>query len=239
MAQIRIVDDWLRSPASPASHYRSVMVIAEKWAEQRVLMRAYAESRDQTRPTIMLHGSELAIGPAGIDVNGPWGIHVGEGPDGRAQTVKHGLEEAARRVAGSRGNPPRLADEHQTFDREPTGNWAPGAPRIVPQRSDHRAPQVDYVAPAAAARVPQVQVASFAPAHQPQPMAPSNPDLRLTPVPRPRAGAPRRPAPAVRTPGCCGLERGRGIGVTRSSGFDGAADASAGAALCCSGTDAA
>src|SRR5205807_106834 len=77
MAQIRIVDDWLRSPASPPSHYRSVMVIAEKWAEQRVLMRAYAESRDQTRPTILLHGIELAIGPAGLDLNGPWGIHVG------------------------------------------------------------------------------------------------------------------------------------------------------------------
>ena len=53
-SQIRIVDDWLRSPASPPSHYRSVMVIAEKWAEQRVLMRAYAQSRDQTMPTIML-----------------------------------------------------------------------------------------------------------------------------------------------------------------------------------------
>jgi hypothetical protein len=28
MAQIRIVDDWRRSPASGPSHYRSVMVIA-------------------------------------------------------------------------------------------------------------------------------------------------------------------------------------------------------------------
>ena len=54
MAQIRIVDDWRRSPASGPSHWRSVMVIAEKWAEQRVLMRAYAESRDQLRPTITL-----------------------------------------------------------------------------------------------------------------------------------------------------------------------------------------
>ena len=77
MAQIRLVDDWLRSPASYPTHYRSVMVIAEKWAEQRVLMRAYAQSREQTMPTILLHGVELAIGPAGIDVNGPWGIHVG------------------------------------------------------------------------------------------------------------------------------------------------------------------
>ncbi|MEO6776601.1 MAG: hypothetical protein ABI467_26900, partial [Kofleriaceae bacterium] len=69
MAQIRLVDDWLRSPASYPTHYRSVMVIAEKWAEQRVLMRAYAQSREQTMPTILLHGIELAIGPAGTDVN--------------------------------------------------------------------------------------------------------------------------------------------------------------------------
>src|SRR5882672_495419 len=187
MAQIRIVDDWLRSPTSPPSHYRSVMVIAEK----------YAESRDQTRPTIMLQGTELAIGPAGIDINGPWGIHVGEGPDGRAQLIKQGIEEAARRIAGSKGNPPRLIDEAQTFDREPTGNWAPGAPRLAPQRQDHRAPQVDYVAPATAARVQQVQVASYAPAQQHQPVAPSNPNLRLTPVPRPRAGSHTRPPPRL------------------------------------------
>jgi hypothetical protein len=50
MARIRIVDEWLRSPASPPSHYRSIMVVAERWAEQRVLMRAYADSPDQTRP---------------------------------------------------------------------------------------------------------------------------------------------------------------------------------------------
>ena len=134
MAQIRIVDDWLRSPASPPSHYRSVMVIAEKWAEQRVLMRAYAQSRDQTMPTILLHGIELAIGPAGLDHNGPWGIHVGgDNSDGRAQAVRGALEESARRIAGSKGNPPRLVDESQTFDREPTGNWAPGTPRVLPQ----------------------------------------------------------------------------------------------------------
>src|SRR5271170_7485815 len=100
MAQIRLIDDWLRSPAAQPTHYRSIMVIAEKWAEQRVLMRAYAESRDQTRPTIWLHGAELAIGPAGLDVNGPWGIHVGDHGDGAPQVVKHGLEDAARRVAG-------------------------------------------------------------------------------------------------------------------------------------------
>src|SRR5258706_4244817 len=172
MAQIRLVDDWLRSPASAPSHYRSVMVIAEKWAEQRVLMRAYAQSREQTMPTILLHGTELAIGPAGIDVNGPWGIHVGEGPEGveqRAQTVKNGLEEAARRLAGSKGNPPRLADEEPTFEREPTANLAPGAPKILPRDTmravNQSPPLVDYVTQAAvgAARGPQGQGAAFVP----------------------------------------------------------------------------
>jgi hypothetical protein len=196
MAQIRLVDDWLRSPASPPSHYRSVMVIAEKWAEQRVLMRAYAESRDQTRPTILMHGQELAIGPAGTDIHGPWGIHVGEGPDGpdgRAQEIKHHLEHAARRIAGSKGNPPRLMDEGATFDREPTGNWAPGAPRVVPHRADFRQTPVDFVTPVTAARVPQTHAATFVPqvsAAQVVPSsqavlemsAPSNPDARLTPV---------------------------------------------------------
>src|SRR5262245_9598860 len=108
MAQIRIVDDWLRSPGSGPSHYRSVMVIAERWAEQRVLMRAYAESRDQLRPTIFLQGVELAIGPAGLDLNGPWGIHVGDYPDQRAPGIVAELEAAARALAGSKGNPPRL-----------------------------------------------------------------------------------------------------------------------------------
>ncbi len=208
MAQIRIVDDWLRSPASPPSHYRSVMVVAEKWAEQRVLMRAYAQSRDQTMPTIMLHAVELAIGPAGIDVNGPWGIHAGQHPQMDAQAIKAALEDAARRLAGSKGNPPRLLDESQTFDREPTGNWGPGAPRVLPQRADPRAPAVDYVAPVQAARVPQSQIASYVPqapptqhiVHvQPAVVAPSNPELRKTPVPRRSSGKTRPPPANART----------------------------------------
>lgn len=221
MAQIRIVDDWLRSPASPPSHYRSVMVIAEKWAEQRVLMRAYAQSRDQTMPTILLHAVELAIGPAGLDVNGPWGIHVpAMEPSGfaqaaenvqagmDAQAVKAALEDAARRLAGSKGNPPRLVDESQTFDREPTGNWAPGSPRVLPQRTDHRGPVVEHVAGVAAARVPQSQMATFVPqsppAHhvpgtQPAVAAPSNPELRKTPLPRRSSGKTRPPPSNVRT----------------------------------------
>jgi hypothetical protein len=204
MAAIRIVDDWLRSPASAPSHYRSVMVIAEKWAEQRVLMRAYAESRDQTRPTIMLHGVELAIGPAGLDINGSWGVHVGDPENGRAQHIKEHLEEAARRLAGSKGNPPRLLDEEPTFDREPTANWGPGAPRILPRPPGHPPPAVDYVAPPGAAWVPQAQPATYvgqahAVAHAAQPpaaAAPSNPEQRTAPMPRPRR---QTRQPAVRT----------------------------------------
>jgi hypothetical protein len=180
MAQIRIVDDWLRSPAAGPSHWRSVMVIAERWAEQRVLMRAYAESRDQLRPTIMLHGTELAIGPAGLDLNGPWGIHVGENPEGRAQDIKAQLEITAKRLAGSKGNPPRLADEESPFETDPTANWAPGAPRMLPPRpgaAGSQAPRVEYVTPVGAARIPQAQAASF---------APSNPEQRTTPIPRRR-----------------------------------------------------
>ena len=202
MAAIRFVDAWLRCPGAPPSHYRSVMVIAEKWAEQRVLMRAYAESRDQTRPTILLHGTELAVGPAGLDVNGAWGIHVAD--QAAAPAVKLGLEDAARRIAGSKGNPPRLVDEAQTFDREPTGNWAPGAPRILPQRADHRAPAVDHVAPASAARIPQAQVATVVPhmagaGHHGAVAPPANPELRITPVPRSRGSRTRPPPLGVRT----------------------------------------
>jgi hypothetical protein len=207
MAQIRIVDDWLRSPASPPSHYRSVMVIAEKWAEQRVLMRAYSQSRDQTMPTIMLHGTELAIGPAGIDVNGPWGIHVGQHASMDAQAIKAALEDAARRLAGSKGNPPRLVDESATFDREPTGNWGPGSPRVLPQRADQRGPAIEHVGSVGAARVPQSQIATYVPqsppaqhvAQAPHAMpaqgvaAPSNPELRKTPLPRRSAGKTRPP----------------------------------------------
>ena len=204
MAQIRFVDVWLRAPGAPPSHYRSVMVITEKWAEQRVLMRAYAESRDQTRPTITLYGIELAIGPAGTDVNGAWGVHVGEQNDGAAQQIKFQLEESARRIAGSKGNPPRLADEESTFEREPTANWGPGAPRVLPKRIEGGLPQVDFVQQTNATRVPQQQGATFVPQHQvaahhvpaPAPSAaPSNPELRKTPMPRQRGKT--RPPPML------------------------------------------
>jgi hypothetical protein len=200
MARIRIVDEWLRSPASPPTRYRSVMVVAEKWAEQRVLMRAYAESRDQIRPTIMLHGQELAIGPAGIDTNGPWGIHVQPPSDGRAQELQGQLELAARRLSGSKGNPPRLEDEESTFERKPTNNWAPGTPADPqhPHAAVMPAPTMagGPMGPLAAMRVPPSQAATFipnlpaaevvrGPISAPAMIAtpPSNPGLRKTPVP--------------------------------------------------------
>ncbi len=132
MARIRIIDEWLRSPVAPPSRYRAVMVVAESWSEQRVLMRAFASSGDQTRPTIVLHGLELAIGPAGLEPAGEWGIHVEPPVDGRAQDLRNELELAARRLAGSKGNPPRLADEVSRFENKATHLWAPGTPPDVP-----------------------------------------------------------------------------------------------------------
>src|SRR5262249_27393075 len=120
------------------------------------------------------------------------------------QQIKAALEDAARRLAGSKGNPPRLLDESSTFDREPTGNWAPGAPRVLPQRADPRSPAVDYVAPVSAARVPQAQIATYLPQvpaapQVPQVVAPTNPELRKTPIPR-RGGKTWPPPPlGVRT----------------------------------------
>ena len=178
MARIRIVTDWLRSPASPPSHYRSIMVVAEQWAEQRVLMRAFSESIDQTRPTIVLHGLELAIGPAGTDPHGPWGIHVQPPADGRAQELAQQLELAARRMAGTRGNPPRLEDELSAFERKRTNNWAPGAPRDIPGDGAQQpyyepqiaasqrmptppAPALGFGTPPPAERVPMVPQAQY------------------------------------------------------------------------------
>ncbi|MGE0869261.1 MAG: hypothetical protein AB7P03_11885 [Kofleriaceae bacterium] len=206
MAQIRFVDVWVRSPGAPPSQHRSVMVIAEKWGEQRVLMRAFSESRDQTRPTITLHAVELAIGPAGLDLDGPWGIHVDEPHlDGRAQQIKQQLEASARRLAGSKGNPPRLLDESTTFDRHPTANWGEGSPRLLPKRPDAVQTQVDFVTPVGAARVPQSQAVTFVPQAQfavhraPVTVgssAPSNPELRKTPIPRAKHRTSTKPPPA-------------------------------------------
>ncbi|RMH39529.1 MAG: hypothetical protein D6689_16315 [Deltaproteobacteria bacterium] len=129
MARIRIVDAWRRNPTAPPVYGRAVMVVAETWAEQRVLMRAFRACRDQTRPAIVLRGAALAIGPAGVEPHGPWGIHVDRDEPGRAQQLRAELERAARRLAGARRNPPRLADEESAFERKPTNLWSPGAPR--------------------------------------------------------------------------------------------------------------
>jgi hypothetical protein len=235
MARIRIVDEWLRSPASPPTHYRSVMIVAEKWAEQRVLMRAFAESRDQVRPTIVLHGQELAIGPAGVDPNGPWGIHVQPPSDGRAQELAQQLEIAARRLSGSKGNPPRLVDEESTFERKPTNNWAPGTPPDAPHVA-MPAPAMPAPAPyipvqpmpmmPAVAHVPASQAATYIPNHQaaelvhagamvaPQMIAtaPSNPSLRKTPVPIPaeRLHRARTPTGPVSRGTALGYQSGAG-----------------------------
>ncbi|HLL22025.1 MAG TPA: hypothetical protein VK427_07835, partial [Kofleriaceae bacterium] len=89
-------------------------------------------------------------------------------------------------------------DEEPTFDREPTANWGPGAPRILPKRAEHHVPQIDYIHQIGAARVPQGQspamIAQPAPvhvAHAHHPLhhemrAPSNPEVRQTPVARQR-----------------------------------------------------
>lgn len=185
MARIRIVEQWLRSPASPVTHWRSIMVVAEQWSEQRVLMRAYAESADQTRPTIVLHGVELAIGPAGTDAHDAWGIHVHPQEDGRAQEIAEALRLAARRLAGSKGNPARLEDEASSFERKRTDNWAPGTPRAVPgspaDSGVYFEPMVaSYVPGQSATYIPQSGIPQGPPIVA---SAPANPQQRLTPLP--------------------------------------------------------
>ncbi len=88
-------------------------------------MRAFASCADQTRPTINLHGEELAIGPASTDPHGEWGIHVQPPVDGRAQELREALQLAARLLAGSKGNPPRLQDEQPEFEERATNSWDP------------------------------------------------------------------------------------------------------------------
>jgi len=153
MALIRVTEEWLRSPAAASpTRTRSVMVVADTWAEQKVLMRAYASSEDQTRPAIVLNGSALAIGPASADPHGPWGIHVDHGSEGRAQELRDLLKQSARRVAGTKGNPPRLADEVSDFDKRQTNLWAPGGARDRESQGPASATPQEPVAPAPATR---------------------------------------------------------------------------------------
>lgn len=92
---------------------------------------------------------------------------------------------------------------------------------MLPKRPDAhaQAPQVDYVHQAGAARVPQVQQAQFVPQvqiaahHVPAAApsaAPSNPELRKTPMPRARKGLTRPPpmSPHART--ALGYQSGSG-----------------------------
>lgn len=196
MARIRIVDAWLRCPTAHPTYQRAVMVVAEAWAEQRVLMHAYTSSPDQTRPTIALHGAELAIGPAGTDAHGPWGIHVEPPAEGRAQKLRDELELAARRLAGSKGNPPRLMDEESPFDRKRTNHWAPGTPPDLPAGS--ASPYYEPSAPAA----PAAPALHDAPAPWPAAPAPwPAPPSPAAPAPWPAPQGPATPALAAPAPG--------------------------------------
>jgi hypothetical protein len=180
VARIRIIDEWLRSPVSSPSRHRAVMVVAESWSEQRVLMRAFASCSDQTRPTIVLHGQELAIGPAGTDPHGEWGIHVEPPVDGRAQELRGQLELAARRLAGAKGNPPRLVDETSRFDNKATHLWAPGTPPDPPIGAGGTAHGFSYYEPTTVAPPSNSPVI---PSAAPRPaLAPASPFTRLTPV---------------------------------------------------------
>jgi len=226
MPRIRIVDEWLRFPGAPPTRWRSVMVVADVWGEQRVLMRAYAECQDQTRPTIVLHGAELAIGPAGTDSDASWGIHVHPPADGRAQEISDQLVLAARRLAGSKGNAPRLQDEQSSFDRKRTDNWAPGTPRADEAGSSSSRPYYEpmvaasqvaapayagaydhaaMVAAQSATVIPYQPQADYVsqsgvPIGQPIVAAPAhNPQLRLTPVPMMAAAAQGEPAASEST----------------------------------------
>jgi hypothetical protein len=183
VARIRIIDEWLRSPVSAPSRYRAIMVVAESWGEQRVLMRAFQNSPDQTRPTIVLHGAELAISPAGPTPHGEWGIHVEPPVDGRAQELRQQLELAAARLAGGR-KPARLEDEKSQFEAKRTNYWAPGSP------ADRRSHQVDGPPPGA----PRYEPALVAPPQSSTYIPSAAPALPATVIVPPVAAA-RAPAP--------------------------------------------
>lgn len=207
MARIRIVDAWLRYPHAQPSYSRAVMVTADTWAEQRVLMHAFTTSPDQTRPTIMLYGSQLAIGPASLDPHGVWGIHIEPPVDGRAQQLRTELELAAKRLAGSKGTPARLLDEEPEFDRRRTNHWAPGQPRALPDNAAATAyyepggqqPQDAPPAHAYPPPAPPLVAADAPPAHAYPPPAP--PPAAPPAAPPPASAAPpgARPSPYPNT----------------------------------------
>jgi hypothetical protein len=213
VARIRIIDEWLRSPVSPPFRHRAVMVVAESWSEQRVLMRAFAACGDQTRPTIVLHGVELAIGPAGVDAHGEWGIHVEPPVDGRAQDLRGELELAARRLAGSRGNPPRLADEVSRFENKATHLWAPGTPPAAQAAPPPGPFGHGYYEPAE--RVPRSGRPRLVPGNTRPPFAP--PD-RATVIASP-AGEGHAPPGPMSGPMAPAAPAGPGVGARTQPGF--------------------
>lgn len=228
MARIRIIDEWLRSPVSSPSRHRAVMVVAESWSEQRVLMRAFAGCSDQTRPTIVLHGQELAIGPAGTDPHGQWGIHVQPPVDGRAQELRGQLELAARRLAGTKGNPPRLVDETSRFDNKATHVWAPGAPPD-PIGAGATAHGFGYYEPAAVAppsdspiipsAAPRPPLAAAAPLAQLAPVADRPTITHMTPVPVAPARRPGSRTDQHWVVGAAPARRTGAIGARTEPGF--------------------
>ncbi len=172
------------------------MIVADTWAEQKVLMRAYQGCRDQARPSIILQGTALAMGPASPDPHGPWGVHVDDERDGRAQELRDQLEASAARMAGT-AHPPRLSDEESGFERKATNHWSPGAPRDrnsqVPLRNTPPEPiavaapavaEAPMPAPAVAAPMPTPEPQYFAAQHDARTIMPFNQDKWLgTPPP--------------------------------------------------------
>jgi hypothetical protein len=180
------------------------MVVAETWSEQKVLMRAYQACEDQSRPAILLHGAPLAMGPAGTDPHGPWGVHVDEPSDGRAQVLREQLELAAQRLAGTE-HPARLADEESGFERKATNQWAPGSPRDrhSQQPLPTEAPEPRHASAMPVAAAAGATMGPARPAPRPPQYFAANPDARtIMPFGQPEwLGAPPPPVlPQRRTP---------------------------------------
>lgn len=226
MARIRIIDEWLRSPVSSPSRHRAVMIVAESWSEQRVLMRAFASCSDQTRPTIVLHGHELAIGPAGTDPHGQWGIHVEPPVDGRAQELRAQLELAARRLAGTKGNPPRLVDETSRFDNKATHLWAPGTPPDPMVGKGGTAHGFGYYEPTSVAppsdspvipsAAPRPAISQAAPGAQLTPVSDRPTIQHITPMP---VTTPRRPGSRTDQHWVVGSSGSKKLGARTQPGF--------------------
>ena len=166
-------------------------------------MRAYAQSRDQTLPTILLHGVELAIGPAGLDHNGPWGIHVGDDPITRAadQGRSRGGRAPARRQQGQPAAPRRREpDVRSRADRQLGARARRACSRTSRRRSATSRRRRPRGSPSSTSR-PQISAVQ---GHHQQ-------ELRKTPMPRARSGRTR--PPPVGGPGRTALGYASGSGA--------------------------